>query len=272
MPASRVPRSDPSVDPPVPDPEFWGDTRRADDARVRGVGERALRRPERLDRPFDRARDRLQLLRGDPRVGVALLVVIAVVAGFLWYRAGVDGAGGAPPPRAAVPASQASPPTSAPAAVDPGGADGADDHDEIVVHVAGAVAEPGVVELPRGSRVTDAIEAAGGGVPEADLDRLNLAARLVDGQRVLVQKVGEPPAPAEPTTPGDDPAAAGPLNLNTATVEQLDDALPGIGPTLAAAIVSEREERGGFRSVNELRDVRGIGEKRFADIVDKVTV
>lgn len=242
MPASRSP-----VDPHVPRPEFWS------------VG------------PFDRARDRLQLLRGDPRVGIVVLVVIAVVAGFLWYRAGAGGADGAPPPRAAVPASPASSPTSAPT-TDARGPVGSSGGDEITVHVAGAVVEPGVVELPRGARVIDAVEAGGGGVPEADLDRLNLAARLVDGQRVLVQRVGEPPAPADPTAVGDDPAAAGPLNLNTATAEQLDDALPGIGPTLAAAIVDEREKRGGFRSVNELRDVRGIGEKRFADIVDKVTV
>jgi competence protein ComEA len=145
----------------------------------------------------------------------------------------------------------------------------------VVVHVAGAVARPGVVELASGSRVIDAVEAAGGGLPEADLDRLNLAAKIVDGQRVLVQKVGDPPAAAESSgsgssaTPG--AAATGPLNLNTATLDQLDG-LPGIGPVLAAAILAERVRRGAFKSVNELRDVRGIGEQRFADLRELVTV
>jgi competence protein ComEA len=152
----------------------------------------------------------------------------------------------------------------------------------VVVHVAGAVARPGVVELASGSRVIDAVEAAGGGLPEADLDRLNLAAKVIDGQRVLVQKVGDPPAAegsgsASPSgagsTPGAPPGAAttGPLNLNTATLDQLDG-LPGIGPVLAAAILAERVRRGAFKSVNELRDVRGIGEKRFADLRDLVAV
>jgi competence protein ComEA len=148
---------------------------------------------------------------------------------------------------------------------------------QVVIHVAGAVARPGVVELAVGARVIDAIEAAGGGLPEADLDRLNLAAKLADGQRVLVQRVGDP-APTDPAGTGASGSSATPgaptgglLNLNTATLDQLDT-LPGIGPTLAAAILAERDQRGGFKSVNELRDVRGIGEKRFADLRDLVAV
>ena len=143
-----------------------------------------------------------------------------------------------------------------------------------MVHVAGAVTHPGVVELTPGARVIDAIEAAGGAPPTADLDRLNLAAELTDGQRVLVQNVGDPAAPAAPggdvsTAPGEAPG--GLVDLNAATSEQLEE-LPGIGPALAEAILTERERRGGFRNVLELRDVRGIGEKRFADLVDLVTV
>jgi competence protein ComEA len=147
----------------------------------------------------------------------------------------------------------------------------------VIVHVAGAVATPGVVELEGAARVIDAIEAAGGAVPDADLDRLNLAAKLVDGQRVLVQRVGEPAAPSAPGSTGTgDPSAdpsvgGGLLDLNTATTLQLEE-LPGIGPALAAAILEERDRRGGFRSINELRDVRGIGEQRFADLRDRVTV
>jgi len=149
-----------------------------------------------------------------------------------------------------------------------------------VVHVAGAVTRPGVVDLAGGARIIDALEAAGGGRSDADLDRLNLAAKLVDGQRILVPRIGEPTGAATaPTgsdgagaTDGDAATAEGGLvNLNLATQAQLE-ALPGIGPQLAAAIISERARRGSFRSVNELRDVRGIGEKRFADLRDRVAV
>jgi len=131
-----------------------------------------------------------------------------------------------------------------------------------------------VVELAAGARVIDAVEAAGGAIAEADLDRLNLAAKLADGQRVLVQRVGDPPAPAtggDAASPSADTGTPGLVNVNTATSAQLEE-LPGIGPALAAAIINERERRGGFRSVQELRDVRGIGEKRFADLADLVTV
>jgi competence protein ComEA len=147
--------------------------------------------------------------------------------------------------------------------------------DRLTVHVAGAVAKPGVYDLTAGARVIDAVEAAGGGAPEADLNRLNLAAKVTDGQKVLVQRVGEAPAAGAPGSPdGGSSGSADPsglVNLNTATQPQLE-ALPGIGPALAEAIIVERERRGGFRSVNELRDVRGIGDKRFADLKNKVTV
>jgi competence protein ComEA len=129
-----------------------------------------------------------------------------------------------------------------------------------------------VVELPVGSRVIDAIEAAGGGTLIADFDQLNLAAKLTDGERVLVPKLGQTLSTATGLTGSStDPAVAGPINLNTATAAELET-LPGIGPALAAAIIDERERRGGFRSVNELRDVRGIGEKRFTELRDHVTV
>ncbi len=123
--------------------------------------------------------------------------------------------------------------------------------------------------------VIDAIKAAGGGLPGADLDRLNLAAKVVDGQRIAVALVGAPtPVGADATgsTGTDaDGATTGPINLNTATESQLEE-LPGIGPSLAGAIITEREKRGGFKSVGELQDVRGIGELRFADIKDLVSV
>jgi competence protein ComEA len=145
------------------------------------------------------------------------------------------------------------------------------------VHVAGAVTRPGVYELDGDARVIDAVESAGGGVPEADLDRLNLAEKLVDGERVLVQKVGDPAVAAAPGVPagsghpGTTGAPAGPVNVNSATQAELET-LPGIGPALAQSIIAERDRRGGFRAVNELRSVRGIGDKRFADLEPLVTV
>jgi len=125
--------------------------------------------------------------------------------------------------------------------------------------------------------VIDALEAAGGGLADADLDRLNLAALLIDGQQVLVARVGDPLRPAATgagtgtTGTGDTGVPTGPLNLNTASATEIET-LPGIGPVLAAAIIREREKRGGFSSVNELREVDGIGEKRFSDLRDLVTV
>lgn len=215
---------------------------------------------------FETLTDRVTAWRADARMGVALLAVVAVVVGVISYRVGAGGS--APPP------DRTAATTSATRAVPAGSPTTAGTGERVVVHVAGAVAQPGVVDLERGDRVIDAIEAAGGAAPEADLDRLNLAAKLVDGQRILVQRMGEPAAPA-PSSPGDpaaDPTAAGGvLDLNTATALQLEE-LPGIGPALAAAIIQERDRRGGFRSVNELRDVRGIGEQRFADLRDRVTV
>jgi len=142
----------------------------------------------------------------------------------------------------------------------------------VVVHVAGAVARPGVYELAAGARVLDAVSAAGGLGPEADERQLNLAAPLVDGSRVHVPVVGEdpPPAPAVGAPPGE-PGAAGPVDLNRADAAALE-ALPGIGPATAAAIVEHRERIGRFTSVDQLLDVRGIGEAKLAALRDLVRV
>src|SRR5205085_8316142 len=130
--------------------------------------------------------------------------------------------------------------------------------DEIVVDVVGAVRVAGVVTLPANARVLDAIRAAGGAVAGADLERLNLAAKLGDGARVAVPLVGQPPPVIDPGAvsgaagPSTDGSTAGngdpgaPININTASETQLED-LPGIGPTLAAAIVAERERNGPLR-------------------------
>lgn len=138
---------------------------------------------------------------------------------------------------------------------------------EVVVAVAGKVVRPGLVRLPGGSRVDDAVRAAGGVLPGTDPGLLNLARRLVDGEQVLVG-VDPPPGAALPPGPG---GGSGPLDLNTATVADLD-ALPGIGPVLAQRIVDWRTEHGRFTSVEQLREVTGIGESKYADLAAEVAV
>lgn len=152
----------------------------------------------------------------------------------------------------------------------------------VVVHVVGAVARPGVVRLPGEARAVDAVEAAGGLLPSADPARVNLAAVLIDGQRVVVPAVGEDlpaevPGPGPTASGGSAPTATAPtdggalIDLNSATAEQLD-VLPGIGPATAAAIVAHREEHGPFTAVDSLIDVRGIGEAKLEGLSDLVSI
>ncbi len=142
----------------------------------------------------------------------------------------------------------------------------------VVVYVAGSVASPGVYTLAASARVTDAVAAAGGVVADADLDVVNLAATVRDGERIYVPKVGE----VVPAVIGVDPAvedtvAAGPVNVNSATADQLD-VLPGVGPTTAAAIVAHRQQNGPFQDVDQLGDVRGIGPAKLDALRGLVTV
>lgn len=132
--------------------------------------------------------------------------------------------------------------------------------DKLVLHVAGAVRRPGLVELRDGDRVGDAIRNAGGPSRRADLTAVNLAMRVADGQQIIVPVRGAIGAGG-----GGASAAAGPVSLNSATIEQLDT-LDGVGPGLAEKIVAARQERGGFRSVDDLADVPGIGEKRLESL------
>jgi competence protein ComEA len=147
----------------------------------------------------------------------------------------------------------------------------------VVVHVAGAVVAPGVHTMGAGDRVSDAVAAAGGAVPEADLDGLNLAAPLADGQRVYVPRIGEvdpasvPNGPSPSGGPLGSAAPAGPVDVNRATADELE-ALPGVGPATAAAIVDDRDRNGPFASVDDLDRVSGIGPAKLAALRDLVTV
>jgi competence protein ComEA len=144
---------------------------------------------------------------------------------------------------------------------------------EVVVQVAGAVNQPGVYHLPDGARVTDLIAAAGGPLVDADLQAMTLAGRLTDGQRVQVPHQGEVlPSVATGGAPqGSGPGAAGPIDLNAATVADLD-ALPGIGPTTARAIVAYRDAHGPFQQVDDLTEVQGIGPARLDALRELVKV
>lgn len=221
---------------------------------------------------------------------LTLLASVAVSGLLVWQRA-------APPATALRILPAPALPSSTPTAVAP----------EWQVHVTGAVAAPGLVRLSPGARVADAVEAAGGLMPEADGDAINLAAPLADGLQLHVPPLGESPpsaAGAAPRAsgsaaavtgviapafgaplPGSDPAA-GPdgvaghpsagaagaaIDLNTAGTAELES-LPGVGPALAARILAQRQSQGPFHSVQDLLEVPGIGAKTLARFADKVVV
>ncbi len=158
----------------------------------------------------------------------------------------------------------------------------------LVVDVAGAVTHPGPVRVAPDARVADAIAAAGGPRPDADLERVDRAARLSDGQRVYVPRRGQTDIPevvgapdpasggaaatgAPGTSTAADAATSGPVNLNTADLAALDT-LPGVGPATAQAIIDHRTKNGPFRSVDQLLEVKGIGPAKFAELRARVTV
>ncbi|HSJ71853.1 MAG TPA: ComEA family DNA-binding protein [Acidimicrobiia bacterium] len=171
-------------------------------------------------------------------IGVAVIIVLG---GFMWFGMG-------PPPTAAVPESAAAPTTvGIPAS--------------ITVHISGAVLRPGLVSIADGSRMADAVAAAGGALPSADLGSINLARQVRDSDHVIVPVHGEGSG-----SPGE---SADGIDINTATASELE-ALPGVGPVLAERIVAFRTERGPFSSVEDLLDVPGIGEAKLAQMRDTI--
>jgi competence protein ComEA len=190
-------------------------------------------------------------------------VVIWLVAAALAVFAGVRLFGGddpvAPPVRVDGP----------PAAARPGGGRAAGE-EELYVHVTGAVRSPGLVRLAPGTRVAAALDRVGGPTRRADLTLVNLAAQVQDGQQIVVPVRGAAAATSGGAAAGPGSAAGGAavgakIHLSTATPEQLDE-IDGIGPTLAERITEYRDANGGFRSLQELAEVEGIGEKRLATL------
>ncbi|CAM5526390.1 DNA-binding protein [Streptomyces avidinii] len=211
-------------------------------------------------------RERLPLWLQDrcevrPRTVAAVAVVLVAAVGFAgqqyWRARPQTVTAPAVVTPGAVPAASAASAGAPAGGSSAGGSGGAV---RIVVDISGKVRDPGVRRLPAGSRVEDALAAAGGVRPGTDTTGLNRARVLVDGEQVVVGAPAQPP----PGGAGGGPAP-GPLSLGSATVAQLDG-LPGVGPVLAQHIVDFRTARGGFRSVEELRQVDGIGERRFADL------
>lgn len=206
---------------------------------------------------IDDALDRLDRVRERPSIVVGGLALVAVLVVAGWWTGRSPGS--SRPVEELIP--QVSLATTTPSAPVDG-----DEAGELLVHVAGAVLRPGVYPMPADARVLDAVQAAGGATPAADLHQLNLAAPLVDGLQIRVPVEGEIVAPV-----GAGPAATGPVDLNQADAAALDE-LPGIGPATATAIVGWRDENGPFTSVDDLLLVPGIGPAKLAALTDLVTV
>lgn len=191
------------------------------------------------------------LTRGRAIAGALLLIAALFVAGRFLADAGSASEGG----------SSAEPPGTGELRAEP--------TPRLVVHVVGAVRRPGLYRLADGARIADALRRAGGATRRADLSLVNLAAPVSDGTQVVVPRRA-PPTPASAGEGGGDlGAATGPVHLNTATVEQLDE-LPGVGPVTAQKIIEYREQHGAFSSVDDLDAIPGIGPARLEQLRELV--
>ena len=202
---------------------------------------------------------------------VALVVAVGLALAAWWaIRSGSTGepVPAATPGGSAVAGLETPAPTSATSSAPTGDAAIGAPATTVVVDVVGAVREPGIVVLATGSRVIDAIEAAGGAKRSVDLGTLNQARLLVDGEQIVV---GVPMAPGVAASAAPSATTSTLVNINTATQEQLEE-LPGVGPVTALAIIDWRTSNGGFTSVEELLAVDGIGDATLADLAPYVTI
>lgn len=214
------------------------------------------------------------------RAAALLGVLAAVLGGCFWWQAGTGGSQVVAFSESA-PAVEEVPDPAAGETSAPPGEDASAGPESIEVHVAGAVLRPGVVQLRSGSRIYEAILAAGGATDKADPDRLNLAAVVEDGQKVLVPIRGEPdqadapregpPASGSATGGTGHGSGGGKINLNTASLEELGT-LPRVGPVLAQRIVDWRQQHGRFKTVHELDAVDGIGPKLLEALLPLVGI
>ncbi len=228
--------------------------------------ESSLPRPAPPRSPIERAREWIVWF-GPGRLVATVLAVIAVVVGGTWLLQGPTTR-----PEDRLPFATHAPTPSLPSATGEPTTPSTSGPTTIVVYVAGAVAAPGVYTLAAGARVTDAVAAAGGSGPIADLDVVNLAATVHDGERVYVPTIGQVIPTVIANAPAlDSTVPIGPVNVNSATPEQLD-VLPGVGPATAAAIVAHREQHGPFQTIDQLGDVRGIGPAKLEALRGLVTV
>lgn len=225
-------------------------------------------------------RERLDTLSRGELAGLVVVIVATLAGVGLWYArslprpidvATTGGPAATVDPLGVVPIVSGSPVASG--APSPGASTGASaspSASALIVDVTGLVRKPGVYQFPPGARVIDAVERAGGARGGADLTLLNLAAPLVDGQQILVPKEGTAVATGG-TTGGTTGTTGGLINVNTADETALE-ALNGVGPVLAAAIVAYREENGSFTSVDQLEEVSGIGPSTLEELRDQVTI
>lgn len=258
---------DPALDPADPEPEPSGSVPDRGPPPVPFDHDNRMPAPSRTGRLVRRwVPGPLRAAKWEPdRPGALILSLVAALAavvaavGVWWERPVPEPA----PVLPLVTAAAATAPSATP--LSPGAPQ------EVVVSVVGRVARPGLIRLPEGTRVADALSAVGGALPGTDLIGLNIARRLSDGEQLLVGVTPPPGQPVDVGSPGTSASPSRPVDLNTATLEQLD-VLPGVGPATAQRILAWRAEHGRFTSVNQLREIGGIGEARFAQLKGLVRV